>query len=102
MADITQFPDRPVREWFVIEEILRINLAGAGAGQDRIDYVCSAMRPIFLKYAASKFSFTSDGTTNPDEVMHALNNWVQSVVTGVFVELAIREVELFDLRGPKQ
>lgn len=97
MKNVIQLPDKPVREWLVVEKALRANLAETGASQDIADSVCSAIRPIFLKYAA--WSFVQDASMDPDEVMNALNAWIHQLTTGLLMELAAREVELFQLRG---
>lgn len=101
MGNVTKLPDRPVREWHVIEKGLREMLAGYGADSGLTDYICAAMRPVFLKYAAADSNFVSDASMTPDEVVKALNDWVHTLTSGMMFELAVREVELYQLRGNK-
>lgn len=100
MGNVTKLPDRPVREWLVVEKTLREILAESDADQDMADYVCAAMRPVFLKYAAADSDFVLDmSSVPPDEAVRRLNNWVHNLTNGMLLELAIREIELYRLRG---
>lgn len=65
-----------------------------------VDYVCTVMRPIFLKYAADDFDLDVSSVP-PDEAVRRLNNWVHTLTSGMLMELAIREIELYRLRGNK-
>lgn len=99
MGNVTQLPKRPVREWLVIEKDLRATLIELGAEPDMITHVCAVLRPLFLKYAADDFHL--DAYADPDEAIKGLNRWVHNFTGGLFTQIAIREIELYQLRGVK-
>jgi hypothetical protein len=100
MENVIKLPDRPVREWNVIEQALRRVMVKREYAPDMIDYVCMKMRPIYFKWGASNFDMHSSEVP-PGELMKALEDWVQNLVTGLLIELAEREIELYQLRGNK-
>ncbi|MBI3480336.1 MAG: hypothetical protein HY016_08290 [Nitrosomonadales bacterium] len=99
MGNVTKLPDKPVREWLVIEKVLRADLTELKADQDMINHVCAVLRPIFMEYAAA--DFVMETPVEPDVLMKALNAWVHALTSGLFTQIALREIELYQLRGSK-
>ena len=73
-----------------MEELLLPNVHDAVV----VDYVCDQLKPIWLKYARPG-AFSG----KPEDVERALNDWVHQQIMGLLIELAIREIELYGLRG---
>jgi hypothetical protein len=101
MENVIKLPEKPVREWFILEKGLRATLSGYGADADMTNYVCEALRPVFMKNIASESDFNSTASMTADEVIKDLNDWVHALTSGLLVELAVREIELYRLRGNK-
>lgn len=99
MSNLIKLPEKPVREWLVLEKALRPYLLRYSADSDLTDYVCAAMRPVFLKHAAIESTFVPGASMTPEEAGNALNDWMHALVGGVMLEVAVREVELYKLRG---
>ena len=101
MKNVIKLPERPVREWFILKKGLRETLSDCGADADMTNYVCEALRPVFMKNAASESDFNSTASMTADEVIKDLNDWVHALTSGMLVDLAVREIELYLLRGSK-
>ncbi len=98
MSNVTRLPDSMVRQWRAYGQAIDEFLAATGCSADEIEHVRTTLKPIYLTYAKPK-SFELP-TGDPDAVVQALSDWVQSQVNGLLVEVMKREVALYRLRGP--
>jgi hypothetical protein len=95
MSNITQLPDSFERQWRVYEGQLQTHFAAAGASLDEIDHAAAKLKPIYLD--AARMNFTSGATG--DALVQELNAWVNQQVFGMMTHIALRDVELYRLRG---
>jgi|GEM_PF-6223995 hypothetical protein len=102
MTNIIKLPDRPVREWQVLEKTLRPTLTEWFAdsdldGPEVVDYLLEKIRPVFMKYAAPEEDFISDRSLNMEQFSEKLNAWVLRLTAGYTFELVAREMEIYRL-----
>lgn len=98
MSNVHHLPDPMQRQWRVFDETLREIMQTEAYVPDEIAHVCEQLKPVYLRYAAGKSFCTSKGG---ETVVQELNDWIHGQITGLLVELAAREVELYRLRGSK-
>lgn len=96
MSNVHHLPDPMRRQWGVFEKTLRDVMQGHDYALDEIDHVSEQLRPVYLRYAKGKSFSTAEGA---DAVIQELNDWVQTQIRGLLMELAAREIELYRLRG---
>jgi len=99
MSNVVALPSGPVREWLGVEKVLRDILAEKAHEQDVIDYVCSTLRPVYLKWD-NESHLKIAGHVNPEQLQQ-ITDWFTTMFGGMMLELANREIELYHLRGQK-
>ncbi|MBU1223097.1 MAG: hypothetical protein KKA22_12930 [Gammaproteobacteria bacterium] len=99
MSEVFIFPDRMERQWRVFEADTRGALADLGCDRDTVDATARNLKPVFMKHARDEsFTVVPD---NREAAVAAVNAWVKGLVTGLLVEVALREAELILLRGER-
>lgn len=99
MSEVFIFPDRMERQWRVFETDLRSTLPALGCDRDTVDATVRNLKPVFMRYARDEsFTVVPD---NPEAAVEAINAWVRKLVTGLLVEVALREAKLILLRGER-
>lgn len=93
MSNITTLPDSFERQWRVYEGDLRAHFATTGTSPEELAYVLGRLKPLFLQSARTPF----DGSG--ENLVRDLNTWVKSQVGTMMLQVALRDVELFRLRG---
>lgn len=95
MSNVHELPDSMQRQWRVFEGMLKAVLATEGdCTAAEITYVCAQLKPIYLKFSQPK-----DFSGDPGKVLVELNTWVQAQIGGLLQTLAVRDLELYRLRG---
>lgn len=94
MSNIVQLPDSMQRQWRIFESALQDWLKSEGCSQQEIAHSCEKLKPIYLKFAQPK-QFSGD----PEKILLEFNDWVQDQTFGLLATVAVRDVELFRLRG---
>ena len=95
MSNVHQLPDSMQRQWRIFEGHLKTWLAtGGGCTAAEINHACAQLKPIYLQFAQPKV-FSGD----PNTLLVELNSWVQTQICGLLQTIAVRDVELFRLRG---
>ncbi len=88
---IIEFPETMQRQWRVFERDVSAMLAQLGHAPDVIEHAMGKLKPAYLKYARPE-SFSG----SPDEVVEALNTWHHRIVSGLMVEVVLRDITLFN------
>jgi hypothetical protein len=97
MSEVFIFPDRMERQWRVFEADMRSALADLGCDRDTVNATARNLKPVFMRHAREE-RFSID-QSSPEAGLAALNDWVRRLATGLLVEVALREAELYRLRG---
>lgn len=95
MTNIVQLPDSFERQWRVYEGQLRAHYSQQGATLDEVEYALVRLKPIYLDAASMNFTSFATG----DVMMRELNTWVNKQVFTMMTYIAVRDVELYRLRG---
>jgi hypothetical protein len=98
MSNVVKLPDSMQRSWRVFEGDLRQQLALGGCSRAEIEHTVQTLKPIFLSEAMSRDVVVAG--LDPDDAVKVVNAWVRVLVSGLLAQIALREVELFRLRGP--
>ena len=94
--NVVALPDTMHRQWRVFESVLRDWLKSSmGCTPDEIDHACEQLKPFYLRFAQPKAISRDD----PEKFLAELNEWVQSQISGLLQLVAVRDVELYRLRG---
>ena len=95
--NVVHLPDSMQRQWRIYEAELRNAMVSAEVSEDAITHACEQIKPVYLRYAQpAKFNVDHG---DPEKAVHELNDWVFAQIFGLLQVLAVREVELFQLRG---
>ncbi|UCV28111.1 hypothetical protein [Ferribacterium limneticum] len=97
MTNISNFPDRPVREWKVFEGDISQFMRAKGASEDAIQHVCARLRPAFMRLAAN--SNLEVNAKTGEEAVQAVNAFFRKVTAGLLEEMAALAVENYHLGG---
>ena len=96
MTNVIQLPDTFELQWRVYEGQIRAHFGQLGAATpNEIDYVVAQLKPIYLEAARMGFS----SSTSVETLVQELNAWVNKQVFSMMQEIAIRDIELYRLRG---
>jgi hypothetical protein len=96
MSNVHQLPDTMQRQWRVFDGMLKDGLATGGCTAAEINYACAQLKPIYLHYSQPK-----DFSGDPEKVLVEFNTWVRTQIFGLLQIVAVRDIELFRLRGGK-
>ena len=98
MGKVYVLPDLLQRQWRPYEKLLRSALLSEGNGPLETEYVISMMGPIFNR--SNHYAFKNNlATGEPEYLINDLNQWVKCQMFLLMLEIAARDLELFDLRG---
>ena len=96
MSNVTHLPDSMQRQWRVYEAGLRKHFGTHGASSAELEYAVATLKPIFLK-AASPVSFS--GELGGYQLLKSVNEWVYGQIYELLLHVALRDAELYRLRG---
>ena len=94
MGNIVELPDSMQRQWRTFEDSLKKWLLSEGCSQDEILQACEKLKPLYLQFAKPQ-TFSGD----PETALASLNEWVKEQTMGFLTTIAVRDIELFRLRG---
>lgn len=89
--NVIAFPDRPFREWAVVEKALIDRLLTDGHSQSTVDHVCGILKPVFMEQVVTD-NFSIDGG-DIEESIQQINFSFSRVTTGLFLHLANLAIE---------
>lgn len=98
MSNVVKLPDPMILQWLAHEREIIAGLIEIGCNSAEIKHVCAELKPVYLKFARSKII---DGGSTPRDIEAAINDWVSTVVNGLLLHLAIRELSLYRLGRDK-
>ena len=89
--NVIAFPDRPFREWAVLEKALIARLLTDGHSQSTVGHVCGILKPVFMEQVVSdNFSIVA---SSPEDAVRQINCSFSQVTTGLFLHLANLAIE---------
>lgn len=99
MSEVFKFPDRMERQWKVFEAGMRSGLADLGCDSDMVDITARNLKPVFMRFARDSEKGFTVMPGGQEATLAAIDAWIKRLVTGLLVEIALREAELVALRG---
>ena len=91
-GQIIAFPSRANRSWRVLEAGLCPALYQIGADAAQVTHLCNVLQPIWEHDSG----ITVKAGTDPEDSVQQVNRWFAQVATALLMEIATRELKLFN------
>jgi hypothetical protein len=94
--NVVSLPESMERQWQLFANELRRQFVRKGADPEMIEAILARVRPVYMSHV--KPTQIPDGA-DLETVIKLLNQWVFEFGSGLLMEIVVREIELFRLRG---
>lgn len=95
--NILNFPEKPFREWAIVESGIADAMRAAGHDDAAIRHACDVVKPVFMEIWVSD-NFTIKAVTAEDGVRQ-LNTHIYGITTKLLLHLVKLAAENYELRA---
>lgn len=97
-AKVISLPDRMERQWRVYETGLRTRMKESGIDSTMAEYALARLKPVYMRYSLVRV-VEIPAEASPDQAVKIVNDWLSQLGSGLMLEILLRDVELYRLRG---
>lgn len=94
--NVVQLPEAMERQWQLFAKELRRQFALKNSDPEMVEAILERIKPVYMRH--TKPNRIPDDA-DLDTSIKLLNQWVFEFGSGLLMEILIREIELFRLRG---